>query len=945
MPVISSFIREPETDGLNIDLACLDLDNVDKTTEDDSSGLTAPPETLSLVSFVDTLDVKQENLGDIKLAASRGRPEPGYSGPAFGQLPSEYIIGTGVSSTVMLLTPPEDIQPLRALENICKLKHIAWEDTSVLPILGLEFAHFGTLEDCLQDLRSYSSVARKSHLSLDIALGVAAIHSAGLVHGDLKPRNILVTRHASRDVVAQISDLTGVAAASSYGATEFAIGTPTWQSPEALRRHQDTDWQLTDVYSFGMVVATLWSAEGFIPPGGTFLDPHMQYQFDTDTKRRFIESVKLMPDEDEGIVSTLCRHQRNRKQMQDVLTDCFLPWAQAVGRDTPHLSTTATENQPSPACWNDNLVNAINVEYSSLTHRSAAFQANFFRALLAAGEEIKKSLPVDKLADLEEHTPYRGEELSRHINLIRSNIRPQSHRTRRIASALRSLSSSYIWGRGVDVDEQVGLEWYALAARLGNPLDQFMFCLLEEIAERRLSAELPRKLWCAIAMFDHGDVAASKYLKDNYPGLYASVEMSARMNRWSITNRLYISAMGEPNLQMGSSNVEIVHQRLDPYSVYGEDQRTALHLCAMAGEKAYIEYLLLEKQANINAITTANETPIFHAVRGGNLQVAKSKGVDPLPILSDLDNFDCYTALHRAIYHDARDIFLFLLKTFPSLVNIPTRNGFTPLHSAAMKTWPGYARELLSHDANPYAEVDDGFTPFEQALGMNPDSESAKEIADLIYRNSERYRLLGPSQEGKGLTAFDSLLPCRKLTADRVEWLVQKCGKVSSYRTLSLRKPIFVYLSTWKGLPSHKVANAQNAAVLETLVKTFSTEINDYGYIDENTRRTPLQLAASRDAHRCARRNQGDWPKMMPWEGNGVSPLEDNVMETTRHNGLSMVSTLQEFMILDSTYAVATGQRGQPGHYVQPTPEPPNGFGGQLQTKLKEGWENWKSTL
>ncbi|RMJ15218.1 hypothetical protein CDV36_005121 [Fusarium kuroshium] len=1202
MPVISSFVREPETDGLNIDLACLDLDNVDKTIEDDSFGLTAPPETLSLVSFVDTLGVKQENLGDIKLAASRGRPEPGYSGPAFGQLPSEYIIGTGVSSTVMLLTPPEDIQPsttlvaykrytsahdgppsdkkiyhwlwheltalchpaLRAHENICKLKHIAWEDTSVLPILGLEFAHFGTLEDCLQDLRSYSSVARKSHLSLDIALGVAAIHSAGLVHGDLKPRNILVTRHPSRDVVAQISDLTGVAAASSYGATEFAIGTPTWQSPEALRRHQDTNWQLADVYSFGMVVATVWSAEGFIPPGGTFLDPHMQYQFDTDTKRRFIESVKLMPDEDEGIVSTLCRHQQNRKQMQDVLTDCFLPWAQAVGRDTPHLSTTATKNQPSPAFWNDNLVNAINVEYSSLTHRSAAFQANFFRTLLAAGEEIKKSLPVDKLADLEEHTPYRGEELSRHISLIRSNIRPQSHRTQRIASALRSLSSSYIWGRGVDVDEQVGLEWYALAARLGNPLDQFMFCLLEEIAERRLSLELPRKLWCAIAMFDHGDVAASKYLKDNYPGLYESVEMSARMNRWSIANRLYISAMGEPNLQMGSSNVEIVRQRLDPYSVYGEDQRTALHLCAMAGEKASIEYLLLEKQANINATTTANETPIFHAVRGGNLQVAKylchqgaethhinkygltifhllplmddsdaaelapllmpggakltaenfehpwdprlfplraigiplfwaalkcrhelfekllslhctigdrlsipdyktliyvlsichhydmlslvvkaepdlvdkdlqaasltslaqlwlwkglgienlgpglthspgsptlgptqctlalrlsmeqgqsfnlfrhiyhkkdfpqarlatgkallslganpallqaparvitlyhaisdkdtdlfklfidnfrSKGVDPLPILSDLDSFDGYTALHRAIYHDAGDIFLFLLKTFPSLVNIPTRNGFTPLHSAAMKTWPGYARELLSHDANPYAEVDDGFTPFEQALGMNPDSESAKEIADLIYRNSERYRLLGPSQEGKGLTAFDSLLLCRKLTADRVEWLVQKCGKLSSYRTLSLQKPIFEYLDTWKALPSHKVANAQNAAVLETLVKTFSTEINDYDYIGENTRRTPLQLAASR---------------------------EDNVMETTRHNGLSMVSTLQEFMILDSTYAMATGQRGQPGHYVQPAPEPPSGFGGQLQTKLKEGWENWKSTL
>lgn len=203
-------------------------------------------------------------------------------------------------------------------------------------------------------------MTRKSHLSLDIALGVAAIHSAGLVHGDLKPRNILVTRHPSRHVIAQISDLTGVAAASSYGATEFAIETPTWQSPEALRRDKDTDWQLADVYSFGMIVATLWSAEGFIPPGGTFLDPHMPYQLDADIKSRFVKSVKLVPDEDEGSVpklacqslpppgtagillrltvkSTLRRHQRNRTCMQDLLTDCFLPWAQAMGRDIPCL--------------------------------------------------------------------------------------------------------------------------------------------------------------------------------------------------------------------------------------------------------------------------------------------------------------------------------------------------------------------------------------------------------------------------------------------------------------------------------------------------------------------------------------------------------------------------------------------------------------------------------
>lgn len=156
----------------------------------------------------------------------------------------------------------------------------------------------GTLEDCLQQLRSYGSSQRKCHLSLDIALGLAALDSVGLVHGDIKPGNIIICPHENpeRGIVAKISDLNGVALASDYGSKRFATGTPTWQPLEVLDRERFIDWHLADVYAFGMVMATLWSAKGYIPLGGTFLDPVMPFRLGADDKRSLTELYKLTQD-------------------------------------------------------------------------------------------------------------------------------------------------------------------------------------------------------------------------------------------------------------------------------------------------------------------------------------------------------------------------------------------------------------------------------------------------------------------------------------------------------------------------------------------------------------------------------------------------------------------------------------------------------------------------
>ena len=137
-------------------------------------------------------------------------------------------------------------------------------------------------------MRSYGSDLRKSHITVDIVLGLGALHACGFGHGDIKTSNILIQDHASRSIVAKISDFTGAGPLSTFGqASHSTFGTSIWEPPEVLFRDQDdspVECQAADVYSLGMVIATIWCRQGFIPEGGTFLDPVMAYDLDQPAK-------------------------------------------------------------------------------------------------------------------------------------------------------------------------------------------------------------------------------------------------------------------------------------------------------------------------------------------------------------------------------------------------------------------------------------------------------------------------------------------------------------------------------------------------------------------------------------------------------------------------------------------------------------------------------------
>jgi serine/threonine protein kinase len=94
-----------------------------------------------------------------------------------------------------------------------------------------------------------------------MAAGLAAIHAAGIVHGDIKPNNIMLDG-AGLDVRLCITDF-GLARAytgeTSLTGNELAGGTPAYMAPEILRGLERS--QASDLFALGVVLHQVFTGE------------------------------------------------------------------------------------------------------------------------------------------------------------------------------------------------------------------------------------------------------------------------------------------------------------------------------------------------------------------------------------------------------------------------------------------------------------------------------------------------------------------------------------------------------------------------------------------------------------------------------------------------------------------------------------------------------------
>jgi eukaryotic-like serine/threonine-protein kinase len=139
--------------------------------------------------------------------------------------------------------------------NVCTI--FAVDDSEGVPVIAMEYVDGPSLDVLLEG--GALTAAQVADLGRQIALGLAAAHELGIVHGDLKPANLLVTHGG----VVKITDF-GLARRAAlrpdndktqqWGTTgEGKIaGTPAYMSPEQSRGEALTP--KSDVFSLGAVL-------------------------------------------------------------------------------------------------------------------------------------------------------------------------------------------------------------------------------------------------------------------------------------------------------------------------------------------------------------------------------------------------------------------------------------------------------------------------------------------------------------------------------------------------------------------------------------------------------------------------------------------------------------------------------------------------------------------
>lgn len=115
--------------------------------------------------------------------------------------------------------------------------------------IEMDMMQGGTLENIV--LNPGISFEKKIKIAADIAKTLADIHKRGIVHGDLKPANVLI----SEDNVPYLNDFYLFPNRSAGVLPSMPLGTPYYMSPEQAKGTLITT--ASDIYSFGILIYEL----------------------------------------------------------------------------------------------------------------------------------------------------------------------------------------------------------------------------------------------------------------------------------------------------------------------------------------------------------------------------------------------------------------------------------------------------------------------------------------------------------------------------------------------------------------------------------------------------------------------------------------------------------------------------------------------------------------
>jgi serine/threonine protein kinase len=182
---------------------------------------------------------------------------------------------------------------VRAHGNIAKLIMILWEEHPDdlgrhWPSMVMEYADRGTLAASYEQGLQPGLESEKL-LCFGIGDALSFLHENGVIHGDIKPENILMFSGTSPGaLIPKLSDF-GFSVLDQYNTPRLPAGTPDWEAPEVLEKQASgKDLMHSDTYSFGLLVWYI-SRNGTAPFAN--LDEGL-VDFESKEAREVIRSLK-----------------------------------------------------------------------------------------------------------------------------------------------------------------------------------------------------------------------------------------------------------------------------------------------------------------------------------------------------------------------------------------------------------------------------------------------------------------------------------------------------------------------------------------------------------------------------------------------------------------------------------------------------------------------------
>ena len=115
-----------------------------------------------------------------------------------------------------------------------------------------------TLSDMQVHLGSDMPIELRLLALSNVAEGLEYLHSQGLIHGDIKPQNVLVSGQTDKEYIFKITDYSGIninSQISSKSSSLRQLMTPGYLAPELISdngSHRQST-KPSDVYSFGIL--------------------------------------------------------------------------------------------------------------------------------------------------------------------------------------------------------------------------------------------------------------------------------------------------------------------------------------------------------------------------------------------------------------------------------------------------------------------------------------------------------------------------------------------------------------------------------------------------------------------------------------------------------------------------------------------------------------------